>query len=157
MRTSTRNTGVFAVLLVAISLPCAAQQQDWRASLDEARRLDNEGRYQESMEKFEAVMKIAEASNPNQLRIGFTLNFMGSLLRHLGQNALAEQKYRQAVRLLEQAGDTRTETLAAVLGNLGDTLLELNQYGQAERVYRRAYGILQEVVAPGRCDPLGHP
>ena len=112
-----RSAGLLCILGMAFG-----QQALWEKHRDEAKRLEEAGRFQEAKAVYQLALRDGE--RPSELIWQATLwNDVAVLSRYLGNRDEARQQYQRALELLETAGRQDRPAYAAILHNLGCTEL----------------------------------
>src|SRR5437660_1569800 len=86
------------ILLLSCASLAATDQAGWQARMQEANRLDREGRYGEARSLYLAALGEAENSGSPYRRLGESLNNLAAHYFHCGKYADAEPLYRRALQ-----------------------------------------------------------
>jgi tetratricopeptide (TPR) repeat protein len=85
-------------------------------------------------------------SPQDSLKTAAELNNSGVALRLASRPEEAIETFKQALKIAEDAGDSRL--LATVLGGLGATLVDLREFVRAQPVLRRSLALFEKTAGP---------
>ncbi|MBN1204902.1 MAG: CHAT domain-containing protein [Myxococcaceae bacterium] len=124
-----------------------------QAALDEAEKLQKEGKYAEAIPKAEQALTLREAVlGGTHPEVALCLHKLGALYRHQGEYARAEPLLQRALAIREAAFGKHHPLVAAALNSLASLYNSKGLYSQAEPLHQRALAIREEAL--GKDHPL---
>src|SRR5436309_2059408 len=136
------------VILMGSASLAATDSATWGNRMQEANRLDGEGRYNEAQTLYLAALEEAEKSEPADPRLAESLNNLAAHYFHRGKYAEAETLYRRALEAWKTSrGDVR-QNLALTMNNLAALFRAQGRYGEAEPLYSGALRTLEQTSGP---------
>jgi CHAT domain-containing protein/Tfp pilus assembly protein PilF len=126
---------LFVVALLAAASPSAGQ------TLDEARQLHMEGRFEEALIAYRGFLDSPEGSDPASAAAASNNSCV--IRMNLGQHAAALEDCREALRQRLLGDDQRR--LARTLNNLGLALQNVGEFTESAERYREALAINREI------------
>ncbi|HZH75316.1 MAG TPA: CHAT domain-containing tetratricopeptide repeat protein [Archangium sp.] len=130
-----------------------ARLQEARSAYDEAKALDDAGKYDEAMARGEHALALREAVlGGEHPEVAHCLDLLGKIYRHQGDFARAEPLIRRGLAIREAAlGDTHLD-VAHSLNNLANLYLEQGMHAQAEPLHQRALAIREAALGGNHLD-----
>lgn len=135
----------FASLLIALSLP--GQATDWGRAVKEAGKLHRKGDLKGAESGLFKALLLAEAFGPTDPRLGFTLDYLGTLSLQAGEPEKADPMFRRALKVFEGSRGAASDEALETASNLAESLEARGLNQEAEPLYRR-------VVEAKRKDPM---
>ncbi|MFY0528358.1 tetratricopeptide repeat protein [Archangium gephyra] len=124
-----------------------ARLQEARTAYDEARKLDEAGRYAEAVARGEHALALREAvlggSHPE---VASCLDLIGRLHRLQGDLDRAEPLLQRGLAVREEALGKNHPDVAQSLNNLANIYVEQGVYGRAESLHQRALAIREAAL-----------
>lgn len=139
---------LMAFLLGCISTWAAVLQPnptpaDLKTALDLGRR----GEYREALEKYQAFLSSPMVNSSPRLH-AYVLQQVADAHNGLGDYAQAEEKAREAMRLLVAAHEMNTSNFATVEGVLAEALVGEGNYPEAKKTAERAVSLGKATLSP---------
>jgi tetratricopeptide (TPR) repeat protein len=137
-----------ALLLGCVQVPLTArgiQPNPTVADLLAAQDLDRRGEYRDAIEKYRAFLSNTSVSPDPQLR-AYVLEQMADAENGLGDYAKADEKAREALRLLAGANKRNTRMFAVAEGELAVALAGEGDYRGAKKMAERAVSLGKETI-----------
>src|SRR6476660_3417486 len=116
----------------------ATDQSAWQARMQEANRLDREGRYGDARILFTAALDEAQKSGSTDRRLAESLNNLAAHYFHCGKYAEAEPLYRRSLEVWKELGTGEERNLAVTMNNLAALCRAQGRYREAETLYVEA-------------------
>jgi CHAT domain-containing protein/Tfp pilus assembly protein PilF len=119
-----------------------ARLQEAQTAFEEAKRLDEAGRYAEAVARAEQALSLREAVlGGRHPEVADCLDLLGSVYRSQGEFERAEQLIRRGLTIREAALDPNHPDVAQSLKNLANVYQSQGLYDRAEPLYQRALEI----------------
>src|SRR5579872_5123228 len=113
------------ILLVCCASLAWAEQSDWQKRMQEANRLDHEGRYDEAQALYTASLAEAEDSGVTGRWLAESLNNLAAHYFLRGDYAAAEPLYRRALEAWKAGGADLQRDLGLTMSNLATLYRQL--------------------------------
>jgi tetratricopeptide (TPR) repeat protein/predicted Ser/Thr protein kinase len=126
------------------------QADDARAQLEHntGSLLIRAGRFEEAKTHLEEALRLREQNlDSNRFPVGYILNELGNVYRNQGDHALAEQYYRRAYEVFEEALPPGHPNFGGLLLNLGNVAESAGKHELALKRYQKALEIWRGVYA----------
>jgi CHAT domain-containing protein/Tfp pilus assembly protein PilF len=131
----------------ASEAPTDARLQEAQAALDEATKLQKEGKYAEAIPKGEQALTLREAVlGSTHLEVAACLILLGELYQQQGEQPRAEPLLQRGLAIREEALGKHHPDVAYSLTKLANLYSEQGLYGQAEPLYQRGLAILEAAL-----------
>ena len=143
------------VLCGLAALPVRAQETEWQEAHDQIQKLNDAGRYSESLPL--AINNLQYAKDHFGLNQPDTATSLGDLAEvnlFMGQYSDAELLLRQALDMTDKAIGTNNGRAAGLMNDLGYMYLSQGEYHEAEPLLRRAMDILKTSPASAKQEGL---
>jgi len=104
------------------------------------------GAFERAGQLFDRALELRRSTGASAVEHAECLRLVGELL-HLQQRYLpADAKYREALQLLESAGEGHERDVARTVDLLGRALRDQGQRGEAARLHERAFALRKQLV-----------
>ena len=154
-RFSSKTVGVLVILvaLASVSAPAEEQQEPpaEQATLDDARRLIEEGSYADAETLARELLQLAEdAHGENSLETGVALDILVQALWRGGKAQAPETRAmaERAVRITEDLAGPDSSALSASLNELGNVLQQLGEFAEAISTFEQGLAIDEAQFGP---------
>src|SRR5262249_33489340 len=132
------------ILLLCGTGLAATDQTAWRTRMQEANRLDREGRYTEAHSLYAAALDEAEQFGSADRRVGESLNNFAAPSFQGGKYAQAEALSRRALDAWKGLGPVARRDLAVTMNNLAALHRAQGRYSEAEPLFLEALQLLEQ-------------
>ncbi len=120
----------------------------WRLANDRGCEALNQGRYAEAEDSLLTALEEAKNFEPEDPRLGISLDNLTNVYNAQGKYAEAERLYQRALAIVEKALGPEHLDVAVILNNLASVYYTQAKYAKAERLYQRALAIVEKALGP---------